>query len=286
MPIKTILLPVGEKDRDDALLDVALAVAKRFDAHLDVLHVEPDADSMLPYATIGLSASMRESVRAAAMQQCSEATGALQRLVDKACVRNSVSMARRGEYPGHVTADWLVESGSSTQIIAQYGRLSDLIIVPRPERASPPPKSIDAALRETGRPVLILPPGRFDSIGDRIVIGWNGSKEAAQAVAAARPALREADAVTVLTTDKRQMRHPNGDDLLVYLACHGITATVSIMDTRSRDVPEALLENARELDADLMVLGGYSRPRLREMVMGGVTGELLATSDIPLLMVH
>lgn len=286
MPIKTILLPVGEDDRDDALIDAAFAVAKRFDAHLDVLHVEPDADSMIPYATIGLSESMRESVRAAAMQQRSEATKALQQLVDKASVRNGVSMARRGEYPGRVTADWLVESGNRAEIIAELGRLSDLIVMPRPKRASPPPKSVDAALRETGRPVLILPPGRFASIGKRIAIGWNGSKEAAQAVAAARPALREADDVTVLTTEKRQNRRPNGDDLLVYLACHGIKASVSIMDTRNRDVPEALLANARELEADLMVLGGYSRPRLREIVMGGVTGELLATSDVPLLMVH
>lgn len=286
MPIKTILLPVGEKDRDDALLDVALAVAKRFDAHLDVLHVEPDEDSMLPYATIGLSASMRESVRTAAMQQRSEATKALQQLVDHACVRNGVSMARRGEYPGHVTADWLVETGNRTQIIAEHGRLADLIIVPRPQRASPPPKSIDAALRETGRPVLILPPGPIESIGERIVIGWNGSKEAAQAVTAARPALRAAGSVIVLTTEKRRQRRPSADDLLVYLACHGISATIELMDTHHRDVPEALLESARELDADLMVLGGYSRPRLREVVMGGVTGELLSTSDIPLLMVH
>ena len=59
MPIKTILLPLGEKDRDDALLDVALAAARRFNAHLDVLHVEPDAESLRPYATIGLSESMR-----------------------------------------------------------------------------------------------------------------------------------------------------------------------------------------------------------------------------------
>ena len=66
MPIKTILLPLGENDGDEALLDAALTVAKRFTAHLDVLHVEPDEESLLPYATIGLSSSMRESVRAAA----------------------------------------------------------------------------------------------------------------------------------------------------------------------------------------------------------------------------
>jgi nucleotide-binding universal stress UspA family protein len=286
MPIKTILLPVGEKDRDDALLDAALSAAKRFNAHLDVLHIEPDAESLLPYATIGLSQNMRESVRTAAMQQHSEATKALQQAVDKACVRNGVSMAGRGEYPEKTSADWLVETGSQTELVAQFGRLADLIIVPRPTRVSPPPRTVDAALRETGRPVLMLPPGPVESIGDRVVIGWNGSKEAAQAVAAARPVLREADAVTVLTTEKRQKRRPNGDDLLAYLSCHGISASLSIMDTRTRTVPEALLANARELDADLLVLGGYSRHRLREVIMGGVTRHLLAESDIPIFMVH
>jgi nucleotide-binding universal stress UspA family protein len=286
MPIKTILLPLGEKDRDEALLDTALAAAKRFTAHLDVLHVEPDAKSLLPYATIGLSESMRASVREAAQEQHSEATKALQQIVDKACVRNGVSMAKRGEYPEKVSADWLVETGSQTELVAQFGRLADLIIVARPERVSPPPRTIDAALRETGRPIMMLPPGPIDSIGNRIAIGWNGSKEAAQAVAAARAILREAGAVTVLTTEKRQKRRPNGDDLLTYLSCHGITATLSTMDTRTRSVPEALLANARELDADLLVLGGYSRHRLREVIMGGVTRHLLAESDIPILMVH
>ncbi len=286
MPIKTILLPLGEKDRDDALLDAALAVTKRFKAHLDVLHVEPNAESLLPYATIGLSEKMRASVRDAAVRQHSDATRALQQLVDKACVRNGVSMARRGEQPAKISADWLVETGSQTELVAQFGRLADLIIVPRPARVSPPPKTIDAALRETGRPVLMLPPRAVDCIGERIVIGWNGSKEAAQAVAAARPILREAGAVTVLTTDKRQKRRPNGGDLLTYLACHGIAASVSIMDTRTRSVPEALLANARELDADLLVTGGYSRHRLREVIMGGVTRYLVAESDIPIMMVH
>jgi nucleotide-binding universal stress UspA family protein len=286
MPIKTILLPLGEKDRDEGLLDAALTTAKRFNAHLDVLHIEPDAESLLPYATIGLSESMRASVRNAALQQHAEATRALQQVVDKACVRNGVSMARRGQYAGKVSADWLVETGSQSELVAQLGRLADLIIVSRPERVSPPPRTIDAALRETGRPVLMLPSGSFDSIGDRIAIGWNGSKEAAQAVAAARPILRKAGEITVLTTEKRQKRRPNGDELLTYLSCQDITATLSIMDTRSRSVPEALLANARELGVDLLVLGGYSRHRLREVIMGGVTRHLLAESDIPVLMVH
>ncbi len=286
MPIKTILLPLGEKDQDDALLDAALAVAKRFNAHLDVLHVEPDKDASLPYATIGLSESMRASVRDAAAQQYADATKALQQIVDRACVRNGVSMAKRGDHPAQSSADWLVETGSQTELVAQLGRLSDLIIVARPNRVSPAPKTIDAALRETGRPVLMLPPRAVDSIGRRIVIGWNGSKEAAHAVAAALPILSQASAVTVLTTDKRQRRRPNGDDLLTYLSCHGIAASVSVMDIRTRSVPEALLADAGELDADLLVMGGYSRHRLREVIMGGVTRYVLAESDIAVMMVH
>jgi nucleotide-binding universal stress UspA family protein len=286
MPIKTILLPLGENVDEDALLDAALGVTKRFNAHLDVLHVEPDEESLLPYATIGLSASMRESVRTAARQQRAEATRKLQQIVDKACVRAGVSMAKRGDYPDNVSADWIVETGSKSELVARLGRLADLIVVPRPERVSPPPRTIDAALRETGRPVLMIPPTAMDSIGDRVAIGWNGSKEAAQAVAAARPILRDAGAVTVLTTEKRQNRRPNGDELVTYLACHDITATVRIMDTHGQSVPEALLSGAKELDADLLVVGGYSRHRLREVIMGGVTRHLLAESDIPLLMVH
>ena len=152
MPIKTILLPLGDNDGDEALLDAALTVAQRFNAHLDVLHVEPDEESLLPYATIGLSSSMRESVRAAARQQRSEATRSLQQTVDKACVRAGVSMAKRGDYPDNVSADWLVETGSKTELVARLGRLADLIVVPRPERVSPPPRTIDAALPRQRRP--------------------------------------------------------------------------------------------------------------------------------------
>lgn len=286
MPIKTILLPLGENDSDEALLDAALATAKRLNAHLDVLHVEPEPESLFPYATIGLSESMRASVRTAAKQQLAQATKELQQIVDKACVRNGVSMATRGEYPQTVSADWLVESGSHAELVVQLGRLADLIIVARPERVSPPPRTIDAVLRETGRPILMIPPGPIAGTGHRIAIGWNGSKEAAQAVAAARPLMREAQAVTVLTTEKRQNRRPSGDDLLTYLYCHEIEATLRIMNTRSRSVPEALLADAREIDTDLLVLGGYSRHRLREVIMGGVTRHLLSESDIPMLMVH
>ena len=74
--------------------------------------------------------------------------------------------------------------------------------------------------------------------------------------------------------------------MLTYLACHGISASLSIMETSNRPVPETLLANAQQLDVDLLVLGGYSRHRLREVIMGGVTRHLLEKSNIPIFMVH
>lgn len=285
MPVKTILLPVGETDTGDALFDWAFGAAKHFDAHLDVLHVRADPDAMMPYATLGLSRSMRSSVREAAESKAGEVEQNLRRLFERACERHQVEQAARGDIVDRASADFLAEDGRQEVVVAQHGRLSDLIVVPRPGKASPP-RTIDAALRDSGSPVLIVPKRIGELIGENIVIGWNGSKEAAQATAAARPALREAKKVTILTTEKRQARRPNGDDVVAYLACHGIHATVRIMDTSSRSVPVALLEEADALGADMMVVGGYSRHRLREVMMGGVTRHLLVEAEIPVLIVH
>jgi nucleotide-binding universal stress UspA family protein len=286
MAIKTILLPLGESDTDEWLLDAALAAARRFKAHLDVLHVRADADALLPYATLGVSASMKETVREASEQSALKTTQALEQLVRQASKRHGVPMADRGEAAADVSVGWVLETGAQEIVVAHHGRLADLIIVPRPARVSPPPRTIEAALRETGRPVLMVPPGGIETLGEHVVIGWNGSKEAAQAVAAARTCLREASKVTVLTTEKRSRRPPSADDLIRYLACHGIEASTRIMDTSSRSVPEALLDDVEKIGADLLVLGGYSRSRLREMIIGGVTRHVLSKAKIPILMVH
>lgn len=286
MPIKTILLPLGEHDANEGLLDTAFALASRFVAHLDVLHVRPDPTAMLPYATLGLSASMRKTVTQAAEQGAVDIANALREQFQKACERNAVATNARGNAPGETTAAWLEESGRQDEVVGRLGRLADLIVIPRPDTISPPPRTVDAALRETGRPVIFVPPKDRKPIGEHVVIGWNGSKEAAQAMVAARPCLENAQSVTVLTTEKRLKLRPSAHDVVVYLACHGIHATAHIMDTSSRSVPEALLEDARSMEADLMVLGGYSRTRVREMIMGGVTRYVFSKADIPVLMVH
>ena len=90
----------------------------------------------------------------------------------------------------------------------------------------------------------------------------------------------------VLTTKKRAAMRPNADDVVEYLSWHDVKAESRVMDTAHRSVGEALSAEAAASGADLLVIGSYSRRRLREMVMGGVTRHLLERANLPLLMVH
>ena len=117
-------------------------------------------------------------------------------------------------------------------------------------------------------------------------ICWNASKEAAQAIAAALPILRTIGAVHILSSEKRMKQSPNANDVSSYLKCHGIEAKTFVFHAGRRSVGETLLGDAKSLGCDLLVVGGYSRPRLRDMVMGGVTRHLMEHANIPVFIMH
>ncbi|MFA9421761.1 MAG: hypothetical protein ACERLB_16575 [Gammaproteobacteria bacterium] len=287
MTIKTILLPIRESSTALSLMETAISMAIRNDAHVDLLYVQNDPEHMFPFSTLGLSNSMRrtilESATAAASQQGDELNQSFLEL----CERYKVSVTPRGTEIGKPTADFLVRSGRRDDLIGKYGRLADLIIVPQPTKTTPPPSSFEAALRETGRPVLMVQRGKvLDVPGKRLAIGWNSSKEAAQAVAAMINNLKRADKVYVLSSERRQNQPVNADDLCTYLRCQGITAETAIFNTKGQSAGKALLAKSRELECDRLIVGGYSRPRIRDVIMGGVTGRLLAKADMPVIFVH
>ncbi len=179
------------------------------------------------------------------------------------------------------------ERGLRNDLIGRLGRLADAVIMPKPMRVSPPPSSFEAAIQQTGRPVFMLPRKTVHPmLSKHVAIGWNNSKEAAQAVAVARPCLREAESVTVMVTEKRVDQRPSAQELVVYLKCHGVSADVTMLDIRKRSVGEALLAQSKEAGVDLLVVGGYSRSRLRDVVMGGVTTHLMKHAGLPVLMYH
>jgi nucleotide-binding universal stress UspA family protein len=286
MSVKTILLPLSGAEVPAPVIETALRLAKYFCGHLDVLYVRRSPRNLLPYATLGLSKHMRESVLEAAEQNAETQADKARATFDEACQRVGVPVVGERAGADTATASWREETGQEGGILAVRGRLADLIVLPGPIPVSPPPEVAEAALKSTGRPVVIVPPSTTGVIASHIGIGWNGSAEAARAVGAAIPYLQAAESVTIFVGTAQPEKKPTSAQLVEYLGWHGVSAEVRAFEAHDPSVGEALLAEARDAGIDLLVVGGYSRSRLRELILGGVTGHLLAEADIPVFMVH
>jgi nucleotide-binding universal stress UspA family protein len=285
MPVKVILLPLSEADEPGPVLETALGLAQRFQAHLDVLYVLRNPRNLLPYATLGLSKHMREAVLEAAGQTAGAQSQQARELLEQYCAEIGVPIVTERPAAAGVCATWRESTGQEDTILSLRGRLSDLIVLSGPIPVSPPPAFVEAALKSTGRPVLIAPPKPAPIIGSRIAIGWNGSAEAARAVGAAMPYLRTAEAVTIFTCRRVEDVEPAPAELVDYLAWHGVEADVKMIG-REPSVGVSLLKASGDMGINLLVVGGYSRSRLRELILGGVTAHLLHAAEIPVFMVH
>lgn len=281
MAIKKILVPLGSNARNQPVLETALAAAQRFGAHLEVLYIRPDPRLAVPYATLGMSGSMKKTVMESARQSANEQAAKTRAAFEKFCGKHGIPIVKRPPAEAPVSASWREGVGNQSAVVAQRGLYADLIVVPRPAAASA--EMLEAALLQTGQPVLIVPPQSQECVASKIVIGWNASAEAARAVAAAMPCLTVADAVTILISPKRAA---SAKDLAGHLVWHGVKASVRQFRVGPRSVGETLLAEARALKADLLVIGGYSHVRARELLFGGVTRHILAATEIPVLMAH
>ena len=145
--------------------------------------------------------------------------------------------------------------------------------------------SLGSALFDTGRPVLVVPPNPLPTVGRRIAIAWNGSPKASRAVAAALPFLEKAETITILTVPVGK-RGSSGEALASYLGLHGLKATVESVDPQGKSAGRALLEHAQGRGVDLLVMGAWGHSRIREMILGGATREVLAQTTLPVLMAH
>jgi nucleotide-binding universal stress UspA family protein len=287
MAFKTILLPIRESSTADSLMETAISMAVRNDGHLDLLYVKKETEHMIPFSNMGISASMRKTIIESANASAEKESEALKQRFAEICQRYSVPIQPRDAGYGNVSADFLERTGQRDELIGRYGRLADLIIVPQPVKTTPPPSSFEAALRESGRPVLMTQRNVvLDIPGKRLAIGWNSSKEAAQAISSMLGNLKRADKVFVLSSEDRMKQPMNAEDACIYLRRHGVSAEPVLFNSRNMSAGEALLAKAGEMECDRLVVGGYSRPKLRNIIMGSTTGHLLAHARIPVIFVH
>ncbi|MEX1204927.1 MAG: universal stress protein [Dongiaceae bacterium] len=274
MSIKTILVLADGGPGGDATLATAITVARGFAAHLDVLHVRADPETMVPIVGEGMSGAMVEQVMEAMARAVEARAAAARTAYERLCAPSGLSLA------------WREVTGREPEIVALSGRVADLTVLSRPsgESEAPLAATLDAALFETGRPALVVPAPALPTVGSRIVLAWDGSVQAARAVGVALPFLRLAQQVTVTTAGEADRRVP-AEALLAYLARHEVRAQSETF-AAAAGVGKGLIELAARLRADLLVMGAYGHSRLREMILGGATREVLTASPVPVLMAH
>ena len=278
--MKTILVPTEPHDFTTATLDAALRLARRFDSYVEgfalrsalaeLLAVDPLSATVLPTAD-------RDDEEAA--QQARQLFESFMR---------GRGVPRRGAPTAGPSFGWLDEAPNGDGFVGSYGRVFDITVVGRPDpnRNSPRMSTLEAALFDSGRPILIAPPTPPPQLGDIIVIAWNGSTETARAVALALPLLERAQRVVVLTIEGWGVPGPSGEQLTRYLRANDIAAEPLAVPAGRRNSGETILANAGSLRCDLLIKGAYTQSRLRQMIFGGATAHVLAKAEMPVFMAH
>ena len=280
MSFKTILAVTQAKPEGDAMLEPAMALAEAHDAHLVLLAI-----SALPALDYGYSGIAGSQLILQQMNQVhDEGAAAAKRLAERLQRAAGSTEVRHAEhsYPGLAGE------------VARQGRYADLILIGRTSTDAGQryllEKALEGALFESGRPVAVIPDGWKGAFGRRIMIGWDGSREAARAISAATPLIAKADEVTVALAAPRVGDDMHGEepgaDLGTVLARHSENVTVDRLPALGRSVTESILAHARDCNSDLLVLGGYGHSRFTEAVFGGVTRDMLSKAEIPLLLAH
>jgi nucleotide-binding universal stress UspA family protein len=176
-------------------------------------------------------------------------------------------------------------------IFAQIARRFDLSIVGQPEPDKPELDRlvVEAALFETGRPVLVVPYIQRAGLElDHVMLCWDGSRSAARAAADAMPFILRAKAVEIVIVASEPAKSDElpGADMAHHLARHGARVELKRIVTSETDVASTILSHAADNSADFLVMGGYGHSRLREFILGGVTRGILASMTIPTLLSH
>tara|TARA_B100000470_G_scaffold97213_1_gene74999 strand:- start:113 stop:958 length:846 start_codon:yes stop_codon:yes gene_type:complete len=185
-------------------------------------------------------------------------------------------------------AGWTEMVGSGPEGIGEYSRLFDLVILGRSigDSAVDWKTTAEAVMFDSGRPLLIVSDEIPATIGRKILLAWNGSTETARTLTGAMSILTDIDEVLVVTVEGAVVSGPTGEDVCRHLNASGISSTARTIDHSGCSVGQALMEAADKFSADLIIKGAFTHSRLRQLIFGGPTSELINTSTVPILLSH
>ena len=288
MTYRVILAVLRGDPTDSNCLSAAQLLAQPGDGHVEALHVRADprryidftGDAMTSSAYADLLDSLEEEENACARKARAAFDG---------WQRDSGAQLMDAPADGSgFSAAWREVTGMEERVVTEDGRLFDAIVIAATsdETESIRLGTIERALFDSGRPLLMVPSSGAMKQPKNIAVLWNGSAQAARAVESALPVLKRAETVSVLWVEDGEAEGRVQTGVAEYLAWHGITARMVPHKPDDRSFGEQLHDEAAKSGADLVVMGAYSHSRLREFILGGVTQHMLENSTLPILMAH
>lgn len=264
--IKNMIVHLDSAPRALDRLDIAIDLAKRFDARL-----------------VGVYGEVDSSLLRSAEEETKAAYAKLKETFEARVAESGVRGVMRSLVHGN--------HHQVNQIVIDATRRADLCIVGQSDREAKdsraPSDLVEQVVVNAGRPVLVIPyVGEIKSVGRRTLIAWNGGRESARAANDAIPLMKDGDKAVVMAMNPQGMPPLDGSGLCDHLSCHGIDAEREILEVRDIGVADYVLSHCTDMGADLLVMGAFGHYGFPHMLRGGVTRDLLSQMTVPVLLSH
>jgi nucleotide-binding universal stress UspA family protein len=279
MEYKNILLHLDHSSGCRNRLETAFELARRYDATITGLFVVPNY--VVPsYVEAQISVDLITDVTEKAIARAKQTLADYQELASAADVN----------FEAHAM------EGQVVPILREHSKYADLLLLGQDQPDDPDNTSYglaDALLFEGACACMVVPhSGKVQAPGKRVLVTWNASRESARALREAMPLLSGAETVVVLSTEPDDIDteiargHPHAQELTRFLESHGIDSVSSGISDTDMSPSDAIMGQAADMNADLIVMGAYGHTRLREIILGGVTRDLLKQTPVTLLLAH
>ena len=269
--IKTILVPIGHDKGAEARVELAIELANKYDTHVKALHILTPAADMFKTTPV-------EAYTAEAFDQYERD---LQAEAEKYKQKYTAQLKSAG-----VRYDWCQQQGDMLNFLNLHSRTADLtILTQKGESMDEIMSDMHDFIIESGLPVIIIPEGGASAGYNNILVAWDGGKQCAKATHDAMDILKEAEKVTVLSIAEDAKTLIPEADICVKLARHGVNAE-ALTVTENGSIGETILKTADDINADLIVSGAWGHRRLRELIFGGVTKNLLSNQKHSVYLSH